>query len=779
MEKTWIIHLYGIVQGVGMRPAVSRHAKACGIRGTAANMGSCVRVIAQGEEEDLEKFQKLLEQEPPQRALILKTDQEQLEPDDRRWRRYRDFRIVDSSSQTGEIFISPDIAICPDCQKELYDPGNRRYLHPFINCTSCGPRLTILKGLPYDRERTSMADFPMCPSCSREYQDMKSRRYHAQPVCCHDCGPRLYLADRPEKGRQALCYTRRVLAEGGIAAVKGIGGFHLCCDAADEETVQELRRRKRRPAKPFAVMMRDMETVRRECRVSAAQEKLLTGHQKPIVLLDRLPGGRVCAAVAPDNPKIGVMLPYAPVQMLLFDYPGDPARVPDCLVMTSANISGAPICRDDADAVSQLGQIADCILSNNRPILIRADDSVTDFFRGRPYMIRRSRGFAPLPFFSPAGASSPVLAAGGELKNSFCLTRGSLLYLSPFIGDMTDLRTLEAFKDSEKRMEELLELEPQLIVCDSHPLYNSRALALEMSRERGIPLLQLQHHYAHILSCMAENGYRGKVIGAAFDGTGYGTDGSIWGGEFLTADFDGFCRQGSLMPFLQAGGDLSARQGWRIAAALLADSFGREKAADLAGQLGMGTDQQIRAQLHMIEKRLNTVVSTSAGRLFDAVSALLGICRESLFEGQAAMLMQFAAERRLQKPCPPEADEFPGPLLAEGRAGWHCNTTGLFAYLTEERLRGRDGQELALLFHRVLAAMTAAACRRIRARTGIGTAALSGGVFQNTLLLEETVRLLETDGFQVLTHSLVPPGDGGISLGQAIYGQRALQKQQQ
>ena len=399
-EKTLRIKVYGIVQGVGFRPTVARHAAATGIRGSVCNKGPYVEIFAQGGQEQVDCFLSLLEKRPPERAAVLKMD---VKSADSTELSFTSFEIIESAKTKGEIFISPDIAICDECRQELLDPKDRRYLHPFINCTCCGPRLTILEGLPYDRVRTSMKMFPMCPACDSEYHSPKSRRYDAQPVCCNKCGPEVYLAgEESVRGSEAITRTRRIIAEGGIAAVKGIGGFHLCCDATNEEAVAKLRLRKTRPVKPFAVMMRDEAAVERECEISEAQREILTGHQKPILLLQRREGGRLCPSIAPGNPTVGVMLPYAPVQILLFDYP-DGISMPDCLVMTSGNVSGAPICRDDKEALSELGSLCDCILSHNRKIRIRADDSVMDFYGGEPYMIRRSRGYAPLPYMLSGG----------------------------------------------------------------------------------------------------------------------------------------------------------------------------------------------------------------------------------------------------------------------------------------------------------------------------------------------------------------------------------------
>ena len=808
-ELTWRIRVYGIVQGVGFRPTVSRHATSNGICGTVCNKGPYVEIFAEGSEECVHSFIKQIQEEPPKRAVILKLDVENVESGEDGIHKVESetdskekFQIIESEKEEGEIFVSPDIAICPECKKELYDKNDRRYLHPFINCTCCGPRLTILDSMPYDRVRTSMGEFPMCEKCEYEYTHAETRRFDAQPVCCNDCGPEVYLLGRKERGADAIRYTRKVISEGGIVAVKGIGGFHLCCDAAKEETVARLRQRKKRPMKPFAVMMKDLDVVRRECETEPHLEEILDGHQKPIILLPKKEGGTLCESVAPDNPKIGVMLPYAPVQLLLFDYQ-DETKVSDCLVMTSANTSGAPICRDDEDALNELSGLCDVILSHDRKIRLRADDTVMDFYRGEPYMIRRSRGYAPLPFMMGNEFKGQVLAVGGELKNAFCIGKNQLFYPSPYIGDMGDVRTVKALKESVKRMEELLETKPQIVACDIHPSYNTRAAAEEM----GLPVFLVQHHYAHILSCMAENEWttEKRVIGVSFDGTGYGTDGTIWGGEILLADYDSFTRWGCIEPFAQTGGDASAKEGWRIAVSLLGKIYGQENALLIIETLGLCEPKLAKLQFTMEERGINTVQSTSAGRLFDAVSAILDIRKSSTFEGEASTSLQFAAEKWLnaQKKKIAGSEDFAesgiitdyGELKSISDVAqksvveknnsinrnikadlYYLPTLSLVKELAERKLAGENSNQLALHFHRRLAGMIVSACEKAREETGINTVALSGGVYQNKLLLDYSVTMLEERGFHVLRHYLLPPNDGGISLGQAVAAMRSLQK---
>ena len=843
-EVTKRIRVYGIVQGVGFRPTVSRHATSNGIRGSVCNKGPYVEIYAQGSAEQVDGFLKDLEECPPKRAAILKINTEDLSTEDAL--QFDTFDIIESEKTKGEIFVSPDIAICDECKEEMYNPKDRRYLHPFINCTCCGPRLTILDSLPYDRERTSMKEFPMCPDCAKEYYDPETRRYDAQPVCCNECGPEVYLIGRNERGRAAITYTRQVIHDGGIVAIKGIGGFHLCCDATNEEAVSRLRMLKCRPAKPFAIMAKDENVVKRECIVTPEQEAILTGHQKPILLLDRRPdvqiaekngvlemtgvkqlqldkelkqehisGTRLAPSVAPGNPKVGVMLPYAPVQLLIFQY-DDGIEMPDLLVMTSGNTSGAPICRDDEEAVAELSHLCDAILSHNRKIRIRADDTVMDFYKNEPYMIRRSRGYAPLPFMTSVDWNGQVLAVGGELKNTFCIGVDSRFYPSPYVGDLEDLRTVKALQETIHRFQTLLEVEPQVVVCDLHPKYNSTVVAESL----GYPMLQVQHHYAHILSCMTENDCQKPVIGVSFDGTGYGTDGTIWGGEVLLADYQDFTRFGSITPFLQIGGDASAKEGWRIAVSMIYGyTKDREKAWEAIEKLGLCSEQESKVQFTMADRKINAVMSTSAGRLFDAVSAILGIRRQSSFEGEASTALQFAAEAfeqrcRLEKSEKQSSEqniavkladendtenlftdtimintlntlrkylveqnmEEKSEVVSESEVSCVLNTEKLVQHIVEAKLQGADSGALAYLFHQTLAEQIVAACMEARKSSGRKKVALSGGVFQNRLLLRLTEERLTQEGFEVLRHHMIPPNDGGIAIGQAAYGMHWLHK---
>ena len=785
---------------------MSRLADRYGISGSVCNKGSYVEIIARADEPVIGDFVHAIEAEAPERSAIVKVKVMDYPLD---IKAQSGFEIALSKHEDGQIFVSPDIATCPDCARELFDKNNRRYLHPFINCTQCGPRLTILDSMPYDREKTSMAGFPMCEACSDEYSDMNSRRYHAQPVCCNDCGPELYtlVGGTSGTGRHegaygvaALLATRAVIRNGGIAAIKGIGGFHLCCDAANEAAVRRLRQLKARPMKPFAVMMRDLEVVGRECRLEPEMEPLLTGPQKPIILIPRRHDSvesaeldsniqeeiktnsqirhrlRIAASVAPNNPNLGVMLPYTPVHMLLFDYPDD-ETISDILVMTSGNPSGAPICMNDEEALKYLSPMCDIILSNSRDIRIRADDTVMAFYRSKPYMIRRSRGYSPLPIVAKRESSYAALGIGGELKNAFCLGDKGLFYPSPYIGDMADMRSVRALEAATTRMERLLEIQPDIIVGDMHPGYNTSEMARVIAEREGVPVMEVQHHHAHMVSCMAENEYEGTALGVTFDGTGYGPDGTIWGGEFLLGDESGYERVGSIAPFIHAGGDIASREGWRIAYSMISTALGSEAANRIGETLGLGDEKGRQSIDFMLGNNINTVKSTSAGRLFDAVSAVLGIKSASTFEGEASMALQFAAERAEAQGI--SLAPYEGRLMNIDEEQFELCTDTLLMELAARSLADQDTDQLAYFFHKALADMIVIACCYQRTRCEVNVVALSGGVFQNLLLLKLVDDGLEREGFKVLKHGVVPTNDGGIALGQAAAGIAALRDEEQ
>lgn len=741
------IRVYGVVQGVGFRPFVRNLAVRLGLSGSVRNRGAFVEIFAEGPQDALRAFLERLETQAPPRSKIARVETAEAAA-----RGESGFSILESGeAEAGEPDVSPDIGICPDCARELFDPENRRYLHPFINCTACGPRMTIVESLPYDRCRTSMAGFPLCSSCAAEYRDPGNRRYHAQPVCCPACGPRLYTI--PETEGVPLEAARECVRSGGILAVKGIGGFHLCCDAGNEKAVRRLRSVKARPVKPFAVMARDLAAAGRECLLSDAARALLTGPERPIVLLRRAKTARSRPAVAPGNPDLGVLLPYAPVQLLLFGYP-DGKPFPDCLVMTSANAPGAPVCRTDEELQEELGGKIDLALSNDRAIRLRADDSVVSLWEDGPVMIRRSRGIAPAPVLLSGRADAPpAFAAGGELKNAFCIAAGNRLTLSPYIGDLGDVRALGALDDARRKLQKMLGVEPAGAVCDPHPGYFSSRYA----RALGLPVLTVQHHFAHIASCLAENGEAGPSIGVAFDGTGFGPDGSMWGGEFLRASLHGFQRLGCLEPFPLFGGDSASVDGWKPLSSLLLHAGG-EDALRRAGALGALTEEECSTARGAVAARLNCVLSTSAGRLFDAAAALLGVCARSTFEGQAATALEFAARGGGGSPL---------PLRLRDGGPFTLQTGELFLRLLREKERGIPSRALARSFHESLADGVVLGCLKCREKTGLSLVALSGGVFQNRLLLALCRARLEAKGFRVLYQKNVPANDGGLALGQA------------
>ena len=765
------IKLYGIVQGIGFRPFVKRLADQCRIAGTVQNKGSHVVIDAEGLEENLADFTKRLIREAPKVSDITQMKEANLPAAND-----TDFIILESAFQSGVVFVSPDLSICDECFSELFDPENRRYLHPFINCTNCGPRLTITEAMPYDRERTAMKDFSMCDACEKEYTDVSSRRYHAQPICCPEDGPGLYLIGREEKDRDAMIAVRDVIRKGGIAAVKGIGGFHLCCDATNEKTVAKLRIKKNRPAKPFAVMFKNIACAETSCFISSKERALLSGARKPIVILKKKKNGHIAAGVAPDNKTLGVMLPYSPLHALLFDYP-DGKDFPDALIMTSGNAKDEPIARDDADAESMLSSYCDVILSHNRDILLRADDSVVRLLGQEIMMIRRSRGYAPMPVEVSSAGKTQILAIGGELKNTFVLTKDRFFYPSPYIGDMGETRGAEALFAAIERMKRLLEIQPVTVACDLHPGYHSR----EIAESLGLPVVYVQHHFAHILSCMAENDVEEPVIGVAFDGTGYGTDGTIWGGEFLIASPEKFWRIGSIKPFKQSGGEQAVKEGYRVALAILIELYGEKTAETIASRLDLCDRSELRMTKTMIQRGVNTVTSTSVGRLFDAASALLGIKKTSTYEGEAAVSLENAANDRIFnlarpqiKPIETETlDAINSNRVIGGDCGREKNfeveTDAIFRSLVEGRLGGEKTEILAAAFHQFMAECVVEAAIASRHITKINKVALSGGVFQNGLLLSETTKRLKSEGFEVISQHEMPANDGGIALGQAYY----------
>jgi hydrogenase maturation protein HypF len=775
-EQGLSIHIKGIVQGVGFRPFVYGLATRFGLKGWVRNTSAGVEIEVDGKPPQLRSFLEALSKEAPPLAKI-----DAIHTERKPANNFSEFKIIHSrSSPQGYQPISPDVSICDDCLEELFTPTDHRYRYPFINCTNCGPRFTIIKDIPYDRPLTTMAPFQMCPTCAAEYEDPLDRRFHAQPVACPECGPKVWLEmgqgpnhlkadDAPSAGDQAIHKAQKLLANGKIVAVKGLGGFHLACDAQNHPAVQRLRDRKNRPSKPLALMIPDLETISRFCILNDQERILLTSPIRPIVLLQERKDSGLSKAVAPGQNKIGVMLPYTPLHYLLFareDHYPDAAY--HALVMTSGNRRGQPIITSNTEALQQLEGIADGFLLHDRDIYMPCDDSVTQIVEDQPYPIRRSRGYVPFPI--PLIEKGPsVLAVGPELKNTFCFTKGDQAFLSQHIGDLENYQTLEAYQESVEHFEGLFRIETETLAYDLHPNYLATRYALQRSEEEGIPAVGVQHHYAHIASCLADNQYQGQepVIGLSFDGTGYGDDGHIWGGEALIANYRGYHRAYHLAYVPLPGGDKAIKEPWRLALAWLHQlgvdwdpflppvQYGKQQGTDA----GYDPLQVLRNQLG---SRTNTPLTSSMGRLFDAVSALVGIRQKVDYEAQAAIEMESLVDPEEQASYAFDLSEeviHPAPmiraLLADIQNGAHVET-------------------ISARFHNSLAEMILQVCNRLREKHDLDQVALSGGVWQNITLLNKTRPLLEKEGFTVYTHHLVPPNDGGLALGQAVVAQQFL-----
>jgi len=737
-------HVSGLVQGVGFRPFVWREATLRGLSGWVSNDPAGVVLEAEGSADAVSSLLAALRLPPPL-ARVDEVRSEPCSPDGR-----AGFEVRTSAMQGNRLaLVPPDTATCADCFRELHDPGDRRFGHPFVNCTSCGPRFTIVESVPYDRSRTTMASFSLCTACRREYEDPADRRFHAEPVCCPTCGPSLRLLDSSGQGTGAepVAGAVALLREGGIVAVKGLGGYHLAVDARQEDAVAALRARKRREDRPLALMVIDAAAARELCELGPVELALLSSPARPIVVLQRRADARVAASVAPGSPSLGLMLPYTPLHVLLLEAFGGP------LVLTSGNASDEPIAFQDADALTRLPGIADAVLLHDRAIRTRVDDSVCKVVHGRVVPIRRSRGYVPSPVVLPRDSPQPVLACGPALKNTFCLTRGSHAFVSHHVGDLDDYATLQSYTDGIAHLKALLDIEPAVVAHDLHPDYPSTRYALDLP---DVELIGVQHHHAHIASCLADNAMTGPVIGVAFDGVGLGTDGTAWGGEFLIADLVGFVRVAHLSEVAMPGGDAAARQPWRMAAAHLDAGYGGTPPPQLAVVARHGRRwEQVRS---FARAGVNAPMTSSAGRLFDAVSALLGIRDVVTYEGQAAIELEYAAD-------PAETGSYRVPVTDETLA--RVQVSSLIRGITEDLVRGTSVPVIAGRFHNALAGVVLEVCRRLREQHGLSTVALSGGVFQNALLLSRCLEGLEAEDFLVLTHRQVPPNDGGISLGQA------------
>jgi len=768
------IHLSGIVQGVGFRPFVYKLAMGMGLSGWVLNSSSGVEIKVVGPSGVLDSFACRLRSDAPSLARIDYFSVATLPNTEITALQGGGFTIKHSEARLGDFQpISPDIAICDDCLRELFDPGDRRYRYPFINCTNCGPRFTIIRDIPYDRAQTTMAPFEMCSDCKSEYENPTDRRFHAQPNACLVCGPRVWFqpssssSRRPERSydEEAVQATRQTLAGGGIVAVRGLGGFHLACDATNNTAVARLRKNKGRVDKAFAIMSFDLDAVEQYCELDEAERSVLTSRERPIVILRRRTDDPISALVAPHNKYLGVMLPYTPLHYLLLEPTEANPRFPLALVMTSGNRSEEPIATDNEEALERLSGLADAFLLHNRDIYARCDDSVTRVFAGAELPIRRSRGYAPYPIHLP-WAVEQILATGGGLKSTFCLTRDRYAFLSQHIGDMENYETLHFFDQMVRQLCSTFRVQPKVIACDMHPGYLSTQWArgaipslvpLEASR-----LEIVQHHHAHVAACMAEHGLDGeeRVIGVVFDGTGYGTDRAIWGGEFLIADYSSFDRAAHLKYTPLPGGDAAIRSPYRVAMAQLW-AAGVTWTNDLPSAAAASPAQKA-ILIRQLERGINTVPTSSMGRLFDTVSSLAGVRQVINYEGQAAIELEM-----LVQPHVKGAYEF----AIEGET---IDSAPVVRAVAKDAAQGTPPEIIASRFHNGVAKMIQSVCRQLREQSGINVIVLSGGVFQNVTLLRKALDLLSKDGFVTLTHHLVPPNDGGISLGQAVIASKRL-----
>ncbi len=748
------IRVRGVVQGVGFRPFVYNLAQRLGLAGYVLNSSAGVTIEVEGGTANLDLFVRKLNEEAPPLARI-----EYLEIADVQPAGYIDFAIRDSIEEPGELVpVSPDMSTCDDCLRDFLTPSNRRYGYPFTNCTNCGPRYTITRHIPYDRPLTTMACFPMCPHCLAEYENPADRRFHAQPNACPQCGPTVGLGSEflhHQNSLEAIHEVRRLLHAGRIVAIKGLGGFHLACDPINHAAVKLLRERKKRSDKPFALMVPDVASAEKLCILSDACRKALLGPQRPIVILPRRPNAPLSLALAPGNNTLGLMLPYTPLHHLLFRDSQDVRPEFPALVMTSGNFSEEPIVTRNREAAACLGPIADAFLFHNRDIHTRVDDSVVRVFDGAERVLRRSRGFAPYPVTLNFHLAE-ILACGPELKNTFCLTKGRHAFLSQHIGDLEKYETLVFFRETLDRMKELFGIQPTVAAHDLHPNYLSTKFAQGMS---GVEKIGVQHHHAHIASCMAENGITNRIIGVAFDGTGFGTDGRIWGGEFLLADFAGFERRAHFRYVPLAGGDTAVREPWRLALSYLLDTYGAKlDSLDLPLWQRLPA-KKLAAVRSMIERGINTVETSACGRLFDAVASIAGVRDEVNFEAQAAIEL--------------ETSVLPGidacyPFEISRDDPWQIDLRPAIQAIVKEVLARQPTGWIAAAFHNTIAAVVIEVCRRLRTAERINAVCLSGGTFQNFYLLERAAAGLRQAGFDVFLHSRVPPNDGGISLGQAV-----------
>jgi hydrogenase maturation protein HypF len=751
------IDVTGIVQGVGFRPFVYRLANAHGLTGFIANTPAGVSIEVEGPADRIDQFLERLPKEIPPLAKITS-----LRLHDTEAQGADGFRIV--SSHLGEqprALISPDVVVCDDCLREMQDPRDRRFHYPFINCTNCGPRFTIIRDIPYDRARTSMAAFRMCAACQAEYDNPADRRFHAQPNACWDCGPQVQLLSATGQSLEVAEPIReaaRLLQDGRIVAVKGLGGFHLACDAKSETAVDLLRERKRRVEKPFAIMVRQTEDVERLCVLDELSRRQLLSRERPIVILPRKLQADVASGVAPGNRYLGVFLPYTPLHYLLFS-----SGTFEALVMTSGNLSEEPIAIDNAEAVERLRNIADVFLVHHRDIFRRCDDSVVRIAAGQPQKFRRSRGYVPVPV-ALEQESEPILAVGGELKNTICVVRGAEAFLSQHVGDLENLESYGFFEEAVEHFQRILEVRPKVIAYDLHPDYFSTRWALQ---REGVELVPVQHHHAHIAACMAENHLDGKVIGVALDGTGYGTDGAIWGGEILLAGYANFERAAHFQYVSLPGGAAAIHEPWRVAVSYLAKHYGNDVNALDLPFLKEIDPRKLNVILQMAQRDVQSPRTSSCGRLFDAIAALVGLRAKVNYEAQAAIELEMAAHDSKDQGA------YPFDLLA-ANSGWQIGTRSLFDWLIADIRKSAKVADMSRRFHNGLVAVLVELLEKIREQHGLSGVCVSGGCFQNVLLFESLLAALREKQFDVYFHTEVPAGDGGISLGQALIAAHVL-----
>lgn len=730
----------GIVQGVGFRPFIYSLAKKYALNGFVLNNTEGVEIEVEGEHQNLREFIKDIRRASPPISSIEAIEETQLP-----FFGYKEFVIKESAKKdVSSLLISPDIATCDDCLRELFDPKDRRLGYPFINCTNCGPRFTIIKDIPYDRPRTTMSKFVMCKDCREEYENPQNRRFHAQPNACHVCGPKIFLIDRAGKEIRGnpIKETVRLLKQGKIVAIKGLGGFHLACDASNYEVVARLRQRKYREDKPLAIMVRDLNSIREVCQVSKEEAKLLCSPRRPIVLLKKRHTRVIAENVTPNNNYLGVMLPYTPVHTLIM-------RESNLfLIMTSGNISDEPIIYENDVAIEKLNSIADYFLLNDRDIHTRCDDSVARIFKNKEMLLRRSRGYVPYPIKLAFNFDSEIIATGAHLKNTFCLGRENYAFLSHHIGDLENVEALKAFEQGIEHFKHLFYIKPKIIAYDLHPRYLSTQYALSIE---GVRKIGVQHHFAHIASCLAENKVSDKVIGVAFDGTGYGLDGRIWGGEFIIGNLKKLERVGHFKYVGMPGGEVAIKEPWRMALTYLLYAFGDD--ADKFKEF----DAQ---KFELLKKGINAPLTSSVGRLFDGISSILGIRDFANYEGQPAIALEMVSDESVDETYQFELQDVNGMIIVDPKS--------MILQLVKDRDEGKELSEIGGKFHNFVRDAILKVCSILRNKYSINKVALSGGVFQNMLLLEKTYDSLLEKGFEVYIQRLVPTNDGGISLGQAV-----------